>query len=124
MIGPGAASGGVGPGGVRLPQGAMPGMKPLTPEIEHSRATVKRWERMRVLYNLAMLLAGGVLIWRVLHLQGQPNVDPGVYRLVQSPLELVAFVFVFGFVANICYCLGPYAEFVLVACGFAMRGKT
>ena len=35
----------------------------------------------------------------------------------------MAFVFIFGFVANICYCLGPYAEFVLTALGFPVSGK-
>ena len=44
-------------------------MKLLTPEIEFCRATVKSWEKLRLLYNVILLLPGIALIWRIIHLQ-------------------------------------------------------
>jgi hypothetical protein len=38
-------------------------------------------------------------------------------------LELIATALVFGLGANICYCLGPYVEFVMTALGFPLSGE-
>jgi hypothetical protein len=95
-------------------------MKPLTPEIEYCRATVRVWERLRILYNAILLLPGVALIWRTLHLQ-KPT-GRGSYPLGE-PLELIATALAFGLGANICYCLGPYVEFVMTALGLPLSGE-
>ena len=86
-------------------------MKPLSPEIAYSRATVRSWERLRLIYNGILLVPGVLLIWRTLTLQATTenlSVVP-----IGGVVELIAQAVVFGVVANICYCLGPYVEFVL-----------
>jgi hypothetical protein len=93
-------------------------MKPLTPEIEYCRATVRVWERLRILYNMILLLPGVALIWRTVHLQKLTGSYP-----LGEPLELIATALVFGLGANICYCLGPYVEFVMTALGFPLSGE-
>ena len=100
-------------------------MKPLTPEIEYCRATVKAWEKLRFLYNGILLLPGIALIVRTVHLQGVATAGnpPGMEYPLRHPVELVAGAFAFGFGANLLYCLGPYAEFVMTALGFPMSGQ-
>lgn len=103
-------------------------MKPLTPEIEYCRATVKSWERLRLLYNAIMLVAGGLVLLRTLYLQDQPELDAeaamlGTIYPIAHPLELIAVSVLFGCVANVCYCLGPYLEFVITAAGFPISGQ-
>lgn len=104
-------------------------MKPLTPEIVYSRATVKAWERLRLLFNGILLLPGVALLLRTINLHAalEENHEAvfggtGFYPS-GDPLLLVAYAFIFGFVANICYCLGPYLEFVMSALGFPLTGQ-
>lgn len=104
-------------------------MKPLTPEIKYCRATVKAWERLRLYYNVLLVIPGIAIVLRVLHLQNEmAETDPAALAVsgvqaIGSPLLLVAYSFVFGFAANLCFCLGPYAEFVITALGFPITGQ-
>jgi hypothetical protein len=102
-------------------------VKPLTPEIEYCRATVRKWERLRILYNIILLIPGVAVIWRILYLGNQMGLDhsmafDGNIFPIGDPLELIASALTFGLVANICYCLGPYTEFVITALGFPISG--
>ena len=102
-------------------------MKPLTPEIEYCRATVKSWEKLRFLYNAILILPGIAIILRAIYLQDQfmesGNLSMGEQYPIGHPIDLVASAFVFGFAANLCYCLGPYTEFVITALGFPISGQ-
>lgn len=101
-------------------------MKPLTPEIEYCRATVKSWERLRLIYNLILILPGIAIILRTISLQDQmmAGLTPqDMHYPFGHPIELIAGGFVFGFGANLCFCLGPYAEFVITALGFPLSGQ-
>ena len=100
-------------------------MKLLTPEIEFCRATVKSWEKLRLLYNVILLLPGIALIWRIIHLQqvamvGRP---PGMGFPIMHSAELVIRAFVFGLCANLCFCLGLYTEVVITALGFPLSAR-
>ncbi len=103
----------------------MPEVKPLTPEVAYCRATVRAWERLRLLYNTILLIPGVLVIWRTLRLQEEmmASAPPGSPAPLVHPLGLTALAVVFGVVANICYCLGPYAEFVVTALGFPVTGE-
>jgi hypothetical protein len=102
-------------------------VKPLTPEIEYCRATVKAWERLRLLYNAILVVPGIMVLSRTIYLasnHGLGGLPPGVDGIVAGDaLGFIALSFVFGFVANICYCVGPYAEFVIAALGFPISGE-
>ena len=100
-------------------------MKPLTPEIEFCRATVKSWEKLRLLYNVILLLPGIALIWRIIHVQQVMMAanPPGMGFPIMHPAEVVIGAFVFGFCANLCFCLGPYTEVVITALGFPLSAR-
>jgi len=100
-------------------------MKPLTPEIEFCRATVKSWEKLRLLYNGILLVPGIVLIWRIIHLQQVMMAEkpPGMGFPIMHPAKIVIWAFVFGFCANLCFCLGLYTEVVITALGFPLSTR-
>ena len=104
----------------------MSDLKPLTPEIAYCRATVKGWERLRLLYNVILLVPGVLVLWRTLYLQDE-LIEKGLHIVpaypIAPPLELIALSVIFGFVANICYCLGPYLEFLMTAWGVPLTGR-
>ena len=100
-------------------------MKSLTPEIEFCRATVKSWEKLRLLYNVILLLPGIALIWRIIHLQQVMMAEnpPGMGFPIMHPAKVVTGAFVFGFCANLCFCLGLYTEVVITALGFPLSTR-
>lgn len=100
-------------------------MKLLTPEIEFCRATVKSWEKLRLLYNVILLLPGIALIWRIIHLQQVMMAEnpPGMGFPIMHPAKVVTGAFVFGFCANLCFCLGLYTEVVITALGFPLSTR-
>lgn len=57
----------------------------------------KQWEGLRIVYNVILLIEG---------------------LLLPSPCIGFLGIFIFGLFANICYCLGPFTEFYLLAFGF------
>jgi len=86
---------------------------------------VRAWERLRLLYNVIMVFPGCAVLLRTLSLQDRITVQgdaAGPTYLIGHPLELVAVSLAFGLVANICFCLGPYAEFVITALGYPISG--
>ena len=100
-------------------------MKPPAPEIEFCRATVKSWEKLRLLYNVILLLPGIALIWRIIHLQQVMMAEnpPGMGFPIMHPAKVVTGAFVFGFCANLCFCLGLYTEVVITALGFPLSTR-
>lgn len=103
-------------------------MKPFSPEIEYSRTTVRAWERLRLFYNLILVIPGGAILGRTFHLQSEFKLAAGTVLNQHAfplahPVELIALSFVFGFVANVCFCLGPYSEFVVTAIGYPLTGQ-
>ncbi|MDG2486362.1 MAG: hypothetical protein P8M65_01505 [Roseibacillus sp.] len=100
-------------------------MKALTPEIEFCRKTLKSWEKLRLLYNGILLFPGVALLWRILHLQGEADAQspPGMGFSFMDPVDLVVRAVLFGICANICFCLGPYTEFVITALGFPLSAR-
>ena len=100
-------------------------MKPLTPEIDFCRKTLKSWEKLRLLYNGVLLFPGIALLWRTLHLQGEmmSQKPPGVGFVIMDPVDLVIRAVLFGICANICFCLGPYTEFIITALGFPLSAR-
>ncbi|MCH2062767.1 MAG: hypothetical protein MK194_03465 [Roseibacillus sp.] len=100
-------------------------MKPLTPEIDFCRKTLKSWEKLRLLYNGVLLFPGIALLWWILHLQGEmmSQKPPGVGFVIMDPVDLVVRAVLFGICANICFCLGPYTEFIITALGFPLSAR-
>ena len=100
-------------------------MKALTPEIEFCRKTLKSWEKLRLLYNGILLFPGVALLWRILHLQGEMGAQtpPGMGFAIMHPGDLVIRAALFGICANICFCLGPYTEFIITALGFPLSAR-
>ena len=100
-------------------------MTTLPPDIDYCRAIVRSWEPLRVLYNAVLLLPGIALILRFLHLQDEVVTTSGgtAYFTAVDPVTLVAGALVFGVASNICYCLGPYLEFVISAMGFPLSAR-
>ena len=100
-------------------------MKALTPEIEFCRKTLKSWEKLRLLYNGILLFPGIALLWRILHLQEEADAQapPGMGFSIMDPVDLVVRAGLFGIGANICFCLGPYTEFIITALGFPLSAR-
>ncbi|NNC90235.1 MAG: hypothetical protein HKN82_17395 [Akkermansiaceae bacterium] len=92
-------------------------MIPGSQEIQDVRATVKAWEMLRLVYNGVLLVPGVLLAVRIVRL-GFPGMS-----LPSSVGELVIQCLLFGGAANVCFCLGPYAEFIVVALGFPLTGR-
>lgn len=95
-------------------------MKELEDKVASAREIVVAWEKLRLIYNVVMLLIGGVLLGIALEyaesLQvAAPKVPPA--------LVYITIALLFGTVANVCYCLGPYAELMLVALGYPESGQ-
>ncbi|MFP6881992.1 MAG: hypothetical protein VCA34_13645, partial [Roseibacillus sp.] len=69
---------------------------------------MKSWEKLRLLYNVILLLPGIALIWRIIHLQQAMMAanPPGMGIYIMHPAEVVIGAFVFGFCANPFFCLG------------------
>ncbi|MEC9054831.1 MAG: hypothetical protein VX633_05965, partial [Verrucomicrobiota bacterium] len=82
-------------------------------------------EKLRLLYNGVLLFPGIALLWRILHLQGEmmSQKPPGVGFVIMDPVDLVVRAVLFGICANICFCLGPYTEFIITALGFPLSAR-
>jgi hypothetical protein len=72
-----------------------PTKKPLNIEL---REIVIGWERMRILYNIILLLIGIIAIFFLLRTP--------YFKLEETILSAIAF----GIFANVCFCAGPVAE--------------
>ena len=100
-------------------------MKELESEVEFCRRIVKSWEKLRLLYNGALLFPGTVLLWRILHLQAERMAQnpPGMGFPIMDPVTLFISALLFGICANVCFCLGPYSEFIVIALGFSLTAR-
>ena len=100
-------------------------MKELESEVEFCRRIVKSWEKLRLLYNGALLFPGTVLLWRILHLQAERMAQnpPGMEFPIMDPVTLFISALLFGICANVCFCLGPYSEFIVIALGFSLTAR-
>ena len=100
-------------------------MKELESEVEFCRRIVKSWEKLRLLYNGALLFPGIVLLWRILHLQAERMAQnpPGMGFPIMDPVTLFISALLFGICANVCFCLGPYSEFIVTALGFPLTAR-
>ena len=100
-------------------------MKELESEVEFCRRIVKSWEKLRLLYNGALLFPGTVLLWRILHLQADRMAQnpPGMGFPIMDPVDLFIRALLFGICANVCFCLGPYSEFIVIALGFSLTAR-
>jgi len=96
-------------------------VKQIGPEIELCRQTVKGWENLRLIYNGILLIAGGILLWRVFYLQGSMEGLSGGGLVIRG--NLVVWSILFGIGANVCFCLGPYTEFIVIALGFPLSAR-
>ena len=100
-------------------------MKELESEVEFCRMTMKSWEKLRLLYNGVLLLPGIALLWRILHLQAERMAQnpPGMGFPIMDPVDLFIRALLFGICANVCFCLGPYSEFIVTALGFPLTAR-
>ena len=100
-------------------------MKELESEVEFCRMTMKSWEKLRLLYNGVLLLPGIALLWRILHLQAERMAQnpPGMGFPIMDPVTLFISALLFGICANVCFCLGPYSEFIVIALGFSLTAR-
>ena len=100
-------------------------MKELESEVEFCRRTMKSWEKLRLLYNGVLLLPGIALLWRILHLQAERMAQnpPGMGFPIMAPVDLFIRALLFGICANVCFCLGPYSEFIVTALGFPLTAS-
>ena len=100
-------------------------MKELESEVEFCRRIVKSWEKLRLLYNGALLFPGIAMLWRILHLQADRMAQnpPGMGFPIMDPVDLFIRALLFGICANVCFCLGPYSEFIVTALGFPLTAR-
>ena len=86
---------------------------------------MKSWEKLRLLYNGVLLLPGIALLWRILHLQAERMAQnpPGMGFPIMDPVDLFIRALLFGICANVCFCLGPYSEFIVTALGFPLTAR-
>ena len=100
-------------------------MKELESEVEFCRRIMKSWEKLRLLYNGVLLLPGIALLWRILHLQAERMAQnpPGMGFPIMDPVDLCIRALLFGVCANVCFCLGPYSEFIVTALGFPLTAR-
>ena len=79
-------------------------------------ARLTSWEKLRVLYNAIMLLAGIPALKSILWvLQQLPPRQVGMLGLQLTTDSLILFTIAFGVVANLLYFLGPATELYIVA---------
>ncbi len=71
-------------------------------ELARLRCGLVAWEGLRVIYNLVMVIAGGIAALPLIFSFAADKNGPGWALLVS--------IGVFGLGANLCFCLGPLAE--------------
>lgn len=89
-------------------------------KVASAREIVVAWEKLRLIYNVVMLLIGGVLLGVALDYVVSTQV---AVPLAPPAVIMITFAVLFGTVANVCYCLGPYTELMLVALGYPESGN-
>lgn len=72
-------------------------------------------------YNGNILIAGGILLWRAFYLQESMEGLSGEGLVSRG--NLVVWSILFGIGANVCFCLGPYTEFIVIALGFPLSAR-
>ena len=82
-----------------------------------NREIVTSWELRRLVYNAILLPPGFLLLWRAFALG-----EPAGFTVAETILGLGFWALVFAVMANVCFSLAPYLEFVLSARGFRMTG--
>lgn len=95
-------------------------MKDFENRLTLAREIVVGWERLRVIYNVVMFLVGGSLLWIVLQSDAATEATAG---LAPPIVVYLTAALLFGIGANVCYCVGPYLELMLVALGYPESGK-
>jgi hypothetical protein len=79
-------------------------------------ARLKSWEKLRVLYNSIMLLAGIPALKSIQWVLHQlPPRQVGMMGIQLTLDSLVLFTIAFGIFANLLYFLGPAAEIYIIA---------
>ena len=70
-------------------------------------------------------MPGIALLWRILHLQAERMAQnpPGMGFPIMDPVDLFIRALLFGICANVCFCLGPYGEFIVTALGFPLTAR-
>ena len=48
---------------------------------------------------------------------------PGMGFPIMDPVTLFISALLFGICANVCFCLGPYSEFIVIALGFSLTAR-
>ncbi len=73
--------------------------------------SVYKWEKLRILYNIVMLVVGipiAVVIYRTL--QGLPPTFHDSLKIVFDVGGIIKASIIFGLFANLFYCLGPLVD--------------
>jgi len=97
---------------------------PLTErgDILLTRGIVRAWERLRLIYN-GVMVGPGILFATLFYHDnvwwGGGYASAATALLIQIGVGIV----LFALGANICFCLGPYAESVIVALGYPVTGR-
>ena len=86
------------------------------------KGIVLGWEKLRLVYN-AILLLPGLVVCTVYYREGLWRVAEGFLTRFHLLIEVGIGALLFGLAANVCYCLGPYAECVIAAAGFPVTGR-
>lgn len=100
---------------------------PDTRDVEQDRIALLKgivvsWEKLRLIYN-GILLFPGLGVCAAYYREGLWRVAEGYVTRFQLLIEAGIGALLFGLAANVCYCLGPYAECVTAAAGFPVTGR-
>ena len=71
------------------------------------RDIVGHWEKRRLVYNAILLVPGLLIVGRVYSLSGPARYGPEI-----ATFFIVVWAGIFAVMANICFTLAPYVEFV------------
>src|ERR1700749_2035428 len=78
--------------------------------VDELRSVMRRWERLRIVYNLLVGLVGiAVLLMMPTQI------------LAANLIKILPGVVMYGLAANVCYFLGPAGEWYLIFLGFRWR---
>lgn len=86
------------------------------------RSIVLPWEKLRLLYN-GILLVPGLAICAGVYRESAWRLTDGFPGAALELIEIGLGAALFGLVANVCFCLGPYAECVIAALGYPLTGR-
>ncbi|MDA0767036.1 MAG: hypothetical protein O3A87_05310 [Verrucomicrobia bacterium] len=91
-------------------------------DILLTRGIVRSWEKLRLIYN-GVMVGPSILFATLFYHDNVWWTDGHSSAATALLIQIGVGIVLFALGANICFCLGPYVELVIVALGYPVTGR-